>query len=82
MKIAEVRTHAGYSTEFERNVTLVQVVTDSGLEGWGDCGLSGKERATVECVHEFRDWLVGQDAFRSEHIWQDLFRGSFWRAAR
>jgi L-alanine-DL-glutamate epimerase-like enolase superfamily enzyme len=79
MKIADVRTHAGYSTEFERNITLVQVVTDSGVEGWGDCGLSGKERATVECVHEFRDWLIGQDAFRSEHIWQDLFRGSFWR---
>ena len=79
MKIADVRTHAGYSTQFNRNVTLVQIVTDSGLDGWGDCGLSGKERATVECVHEFRDWLIGQDPFRSEHIWQDLFRGSFWR---
>jgi L-alanine-DL-glutamate epimerase-like enolase superfamily enzyme len=79
MKIAEVHTYAGYSTQFQRNVTLVRVVADSGLDGWGDCGLSGKERATVECVHEFRDWLVGQDPLRSEHIWQDLFRGSFWR---
>src|SRR5205823_3471387 len=47
--------------------------------GWGDCGLSGKERATVECVHEFQSWLVGQDPFRSERMWQELFRGSFWR---
>jgi len=79
MKIVDVCTHAGYSTQFGRNVTLVQIVTDDSIDGWGDCGLSGKERATVECVHEFRDWLVGQDPFRSEHLWQDLFRGSFWR---
>jgi galactonate dehydratase len=79
MKIADVQVYAGYSTQFSRNVTLVRVLADSGLDGWGDCGLSGKESTTAECVREFRDWLTGQDPFRIEHIWQDLFRGSFWR---
>jgi L-alanine-DL-glutamate epimerase-like enolase superfamily enzyme len=79
MKIADVRVYAGYAAAFRRNVTLVQIVSDSGQDGWGDCGLSGKESATAECVREFRSWLVGQDPFRIEHIWQDLFRGSFWR---
>jgi L-alanine-DL-glutamate epimerase-like enolase superfamily enzyme len=79
MKIEDVRLHAGYSAEHGRNVTLVQVVADSGLDGWGDCGLSGKESATAECVREFHSWLVGQDPYHIEHVWQDLFRGSFWR---
>ncbi|MGH2354889.1 MAG: mandelate racemase/muconate lactonizing enzyme family protein [Chloroflexota bacterium] len=79
MMITDVHVHAGYSTDFNRNVTLVQIVADGGLDGWGDCGLSGKESPTAECVREFRSWLVGQDPFRIEHVWQDLFRGSFWR---
>jgi galactonate dehydratase len=79
MRITDVEVYAGYAAAQRRNVTLVRVATDAGIDGWGDCGLSGKENATAECVREFRSWLVGQDPFRAEHIWQDLFRGSFWR---
>ena len=31
-------------------------------------------------VEHYKPLLIGQDAFRIEHIWQDHFRGNFWRA--
>ncbi|MBI3970632.1 MAG: mandelate racemase/muconate lactonizing enzyme family protein [Chloroflexi bacterium] len=79
MKITDVRVHAGYAEAFRQNVTLVQLVTDGGVDGWGDFGLSGKSGTVADCVRQFAAWLVGEDPFRIEHIWQDLFRGSFWR---
>jgi L-alanine-DL-glutamate epimerase-like enolase superfamily enzyme len=79
MKITDLKVFAGYSPEHRTNVTLVKVETDAGISGWGDVGLSGKEAPTVECARSFREWLIGRDPFDTEHIWQDLFRGSFWR---
>ena len=78
MKITDVRVHAG-QLEGGEAVTLVQVVGEGGLDGWGDFRLSGKNATVAACLRAVSPWLIGQDAFRTEHIWQDLFRGSFWR---
>ncbi len=48
MKITDVRVHAGYAEAFRHNVTLVQIVTDAGVDGWGDFGLSGKSSTVAE----------------------------------
>jgi len=57
----------------------VKVVTDEGLYGVGEASLSGRSMAVVHALEHLRQVLVGQDATRIEHIWQDIFRGSFWR---
>ena len=79
MRITDLKVYPRHSPEHRANLSLVKIETDSGLDGWGSVSLSGKEEATAECARTFKDWLVGRDPFDIEHIWQDLFRGSFWR---
>ena len=79
MRITDLKVYARYSAEHRASASLVKIETDAGLSGWGSVALSGKEEAAAECARSFRDWLLGRDPFDIEHIWQDLFRGSFWR---
>jgi L-alanine-DL-glutamate epimerase-like enolase superfamily enzyme len=79
MRITDLKVYPRYSPEHRASLSLVKIETDAGVSGWGSVSLSGKEEATAECARGFRDWLIGLDPFDAEHIWQDLFRGSFWR---
>ncbi|MBI1927001.1 galactonate dehydratase [Candidatus Poribacteria bacterium] len=62
-----------------RRFVYVKMVTDEGLHGIGEASLSGRSLAVVEALGHLKPLLVGQDATRIEHIWQDIFRGTFWR---
>ena len=42
-----------------RNQMLVKVETDQGIFGWGDSGLSGREKAVAGAVEHYREVLVG-----------------------
>lgn len=61
-----------------RNVFIVKVETDEGIYGIGEAGLTWQERAVEETVLRLKSWLVGQDPFRTEHLWQLMFRGGFF----
>jgi galactonate dehydratase len=78
MKITDVRTlvvHAGM-----RNWVFVKVETDQdGLCGWGEASLEWKTRAVAGCVEDFKPMLIGEDPTRIEHLYQKLYRQSFWR---
>jgi L-alanine-DL-glutamate epimerase-like enolase superfamily enzyme len=65
-----------------RNYLFVVVDTDEGICGLGEAGITGRELAVVGAIEHFKSLLVGQDPFRSEHIWQILFRGGFFPAQR
>ncbi|NKB66356.1 MAG: galactonate dehydratase [Candidatus Latescibacteria bacterium] len=58
---------------------FVKIITDEGLHGLGEASLSGRSMAVVEALGHIKPLLIGQDATRIEHIWQDIFRGTFWR---
>jgi L-alanine-DL-glutamate epimerase-like enolase superfamily enzyme len=58
---------------------LVQVTTEDGLTGLGEATVDGRELASVEAIKHIGGYLAGHDATRIEHIWQDVFRGQFWR---
>jgi L-alanine-DL-glutamate epimerase-like enolase superfamily enzyme len=62
-----------------RQFVFVKIVTDEGLYGVGEASLSGRSMAVVEALRHIKPLLIGQDATRIEHIWQDIFRGTFWR---
>jgi len=62
-----------------RQFVYVKIVTDEGISGVGEASLSGRSIAVVEALGHLKPLLVGQDATRIEHIWQDIFRGTFWR---
>ena len=63
-----------------RNYVLLKIVTDSGVHGVGDGTLNGRELAVAELLEQhLKPLLIGRDADRIEDIWQDLFRGTYWR---
>ncbi|PSC06585.1 mandelate racemase [Alsobacter soli] len=82
MKITAVRTYvleapltqpfaysrAWYAT---RASMIVEIQTDQGLVGWGES--YGPARINAAIVRAMAPFLVGQDALRSEWIWQELY---------
>lgn len=63
-----------------RNWVFVKVETDqAGLFGWGEASLEWKTRAVVGAVEDFAPMLIGEDADRIEHLYQKMYRQSFWR---
>jgi D-galactarolactone cycloisomerase len=82
MKIVEVHAHvleASLSEPFaysrawyaKRTSLIVEIVTDQGLIGWGEC--YGPARINAAVVREFAPFLIGQDALRSEFIWHEIY---------
>ncbi|MFA0740400.1 MAG: hypothetical protein DFNUSKGM_000506 [Candidatus Fervidibacter sacchari] len=57
---------------------FVKVTTDEGIIGWGE-GLPDNFRSVAAFVDECRRFLIGQNPFQIEHLWQTLFRGFFWK---
>ena len=62
-----------------RNWVLVLVDTDDGLRGLGEATLEGKAETIVAAVGELARYVVGEDASRIQHLWQSMYRDSFWR---
>ena len=78
MKIAAVSTLVVNARM--RNWVFVKVETDEpGLVGWGEASLEWKTRAVAGAVADFAPMLVGQDPARIEHLYQMMYRQSFFR---
>jgi D-galactarolactone cycloisomerase len=88
MKIAAVRTHvlrhrlepearfdSAFSTFTDRWACLVEIETDAGIVGWGEC--LGPAAANAAVVAEMGAALVGRDPLEIEPIWFDLYAA--WR---
>jgi L-alanine-DL-glutamate epimerase-like enolase superfamily enzyme len=78
VKITGIETYPVWGGE--RNYLFVVVDTDEGVYGVGEAGLTGRELAVTGAIGHFEPLLLGQDPFRSEHLWQLLFRGGFFPA--
>jgi galactonate dehydratase len=77
MKITKLKTVV-VNAEM-RNWVFVKVETDAGLYGWGEASLEWKTRSLVGAVGDFEPMVVGEDPTRIEHLYQKLYRQSFWR---
>jgi galactonate dehydratase len=63
-----------------RNWVFVKVETDqAGLAGWGEASLEWKTRAVVGAIEDLALMALGEDPTRIEHLYQKLYRQSFWR---
>jgi len=63
-----------------RNYVTLRIVTDSGIVGWGDATLNGRELAVVSYLQDHVvPLLIGRDAHAIEDTWQYLYRGVYWR---
>ncbi|MFT4043379.1 MAG: D-galactonate dehydratase family protein [Gordonia sp. (in: high G+C Gram-positive bacteria)] len=63
-----------------RNYVTLKIVTDSGLIGWGDATLNGRELAVASYLRDHLcPQLIGRDAHQIEDIWQYFYKGAYWR---
>jgi galactonate dehydratase len=64
----------------DRPYVFCKLETNQGIVGWGEGTLEGKAGATMACIEDFRDFVVGADPMQVEHIWQSMYVHSFYRA--
>jgi galactonate dehydratase len=63
----------------DRPYVFVKLETNQGVVGWGEATLEGKASAALHCVNDLREFIVGSDPMQSEHLWQLMYIGSFYR---
>ncbi|AQQ67190.1 galactonate dehydratase [Microbulbifer agarilyticus] len=80
MKIESVETLLG--AVGTRNQLLVKVVTECGLVGWGESGLSNREHAVIGAVAHFAEFLRGRDPRQIGSIWQEIYRSQYFEGGR
>lgn len=65
-----------------RNQMLVKVETDQGIFGWGESGLSGREKAVAGAIEHYREFLIGRDPMQIGRIWQEVYRSQYFEGGR
>ncbi len=80
MRITAVRTYPVWIGS--RLQLLVKVETDAGLHGWGESGLSSRERAVTGAVEHFSRFLIGRDPMQAGALWQEMYRGQYFEGGR
>ena len=60
---------------FNQSGHIVTVETDAGLTGVGEGG-------SPDTVRQLGAMLIGEDPFRTEHLWQVMYRGYFYPPGR
>ena len=65
-----------------RNQLVVKVETDEGIFGWGESGLSGREKAVVGAIEHYAEFLRGRDPRRIGALWQEMYRSQYFEGGR
>lgn len=77
MKITRVKT---LLTSPSQTYLFVKIETESGLYGWGDCSLNGREETVANLIDSYLGpMLIGRDASDIEDIWHLIYQGTYWR---
>lgn len=74
MKITKIDTYL--VNLGHRNIPYVKVHTDEDIYGIGEAYSCGPDKATVEVIHDFEEWLIGRDPRDIEGLWQLMYAGS------
>ena len=65
-----------------RNQLLVKIETDDGIFGWGESGLSGREKAVAGALEHYAQFLIGRDPFQIGALWQEMYRSQYFEGGR
>jgi galactonate dehydratase len=80
MKIAQIECFT--PRVGHRNQLLVKVTTQSGIYGWGESGLTGREHAVIGAIRHYREFLLGRDVRRAGALWQEMYRSQYFEGGR
>lgn len=69
----------GIKSFFNGNNHYLRIYTDEGINGIGEATLNTRQLAVDGVFKHLEPVLVGQDPMNVAHIWQDIFRCTFWR---
>ena len=58
---------------------FLKIETDEGICGWGEPVVEGRARTVEIAINEFRPILIGADPLNIQHLWQLMYRGTFYR---
>lgn len=77
LKITRVRFYLNPASPvlFNQSFHIVTVETDQGITGIGEGG-------SKDTVEQCGAMIIGEDPFRTDHLWQMMFRGYFYPAGR
>ncbi|HLK98403.1 MAG TPA: enolase C-terminal domain-like protein, partial [Hymenobacter sp.] len=78
LKITKIRYFAapGYNKPlFNQARGIVEIQTDGGIVGIGEGG-------SKDMIEQLAQMMIGENPFRIEHIWQNLYRGMFYPPGR
>ncbi len=79
MKITDIKS---FLLTAPRDLHIIKVETDAGIYGLGEAGCSTREFAQEGALRHFREFLIGMDPLRIEHIWQTLYRSAYYEGGR
>lgn len=65
-----------YGTGWGKNLVIVKVYTDAGIDGVGEAFATGKAKTTEATVYEFERWLKDKDPTEIVRHWYAYYRGS------
>ena len=71
----------GSNKNFAWHPVLVRIQTDEGIHGVGEAGLAygiGHSAAAAMVKNLAEKFLIDADPMKTEKIWNDMFRMSFW----
>jgi len=80
MRITAIKTYPAWVGI--RNQLLVKVETDDGVHGWGEAGLSGREKAVIGALEHYAQFAVGRDPMRPGALWQEMYRSQYFEGGR
>lgn len=69
-----------WEEDSDRPYVFVKLETNQGVVGWGEATLEGNAGATLQTMDDLKEFYIGQDPMRVEHIWQSMYVHAFYRA--
>jgi galactonate dehydratase len=79
MRITEIKS---FILSKPRDLHIIKIETDEGIHGIGEAGCSTRELGQDGVLKHFREFLIGMDPMRIEHIWQICYRGAYFEGGR
>ena len=77
MKITDVKTYV--VDMYRANFVFIEIETDEGITGVGEATLEYREKAVVQAIEDWREFLIGKDPLDTELIQMHLERDTYWR---
>ncbi len=79
MRVTAIRSYA-FEDDEGKLYFIAKVETDEGIYGLGEVGIPRWGNAVASAIDHLSQFVIGEDPFSTERLWQRMFRGGFFPA--